>query len=174
MTEKEITSIALKLFAIYLLVQIVLAIPTVIASLVTTKEFLSPDLSVMWLWAAAAAAVIIGLATAVLLWRLASKALSTSPVVVKDNGVSRIEVSIFVALGLFLVVQSLVRISYISAGAYVQYVRTEPGEVALQTYVLLAAHVFQGLIGLSLVLRTDGWVSLLRRIRNAGLPGKNR
>jgi hypothetical protein len=171
MTEREITSLALKLFAIYLLVQLVLAIPMLVASLVTAKDFFGPDLSALWLWGAAAASVVIALLAAVSLWALARKALSKSPSAIGESRFSGIEGGIFAALGLFLIVQSLVRFSYVTAGAYVQYVRTEPGEIALQTAVLMGAHLFQGLVGLSLVLRTDGWVSLLRRIRNAGLSG---
>jgi hypothetical protein len=169
MTEREITSLALKLFAIYLLVQMLLAVPTLVATLGTAKDYLGPSFSALWLWGAAAAAVVIGLVAAVFLWKVANKALSKPTDGIGGSSFSSIEAAVFSALGLFLVVQALTRFSYVSAGAYVQYVRVEPGEVTLQTAVLMVAHILQGLIGLSLILRTDGWVSLLRRIRNAGL-----
>jgi hypothetical protein len=169
MTGREITSLALKLFAIYMLVQMILAIPTLIASLVTAKDLLGSDFSALWLWGAAAAAVVVGLVVAVFLWKVASKALANPTDGIRVNVFSDIEAAVFAALGLFLVVQALVRFSYVSAGAYVQYVRVEPGEVSLQTSVLMVAHILQGLVGLSLILRTDGWVSLFRRLRNAGV-----
>lgn len=173
MTAKEITSLALKLFAIYLLVQMILAIPTLIASLVTTKEFLGPELSALWLWGASAAAVLIGLVAAWILWKLANKTLSKTSGERNETSFSGNEAAIFAALGLFLVVQALVRFFYVSAGAYVQYVRVEPSEVPLQTTVLMVAHIAQGLVGLSLILRTEGWMSLLQKIRYAGLHKKN-
>jgi len=169
MTEREVTSLALKLFAIYVLVQMILAIPTLIASLVTAKEILGSDISALWLWGASVAAVIVGLVAAVFLWKVASKTLSKPTSGTRESFFSSIDAAVLSALGLFLVVQALVRFSYVSAGAYVQYVRVEPGELPLQTAVLMVAHIIEGVVGISLILRTDGWVSLFRRVRNAGV-----
>lgn len=171
MTEREITTLALKLFAIYVLVQMLLAIPTLIGSLVAVKNVLGPEPSAFWLWGAAATAVLLGLLSAVFLWSLATKALSKPPSGAGEGGGSGSEAAIFSALGLFLVVQALVRFSYVSVGAYAQYVRVDPREVKLQTVVLMIALILEALIGLSLILRTTGWVSLHRRVRNAGLSG---
>lgn len=169
MTEREITSLALKLFAIYVLVQMLGAIPTLIVSLATAKDFLGSALPVLWLSGAAVTAVLIALTTASLLWKLASKALSKTSGEREENSFYRIEAAILSGLGLYLIVQALIRLSYGSAGAYVQYVVSEPGEIPIQTAVLLIVHILEAVIGLSLILRTDGWVSLLRRVRNAGL-----
>lgn len=171
MTRSGITSLALKLFAIYLLVQMLLAIPYLIASLAITKDFLAPEHSSLWLWGATATAVLVGIISTVFLWNIANKLVSNRAEEVTGNGFPDVEAAVLGVLGLFLAVQAIVHFASVSAGAYVQYVNTQPPEVSLQTEVEMVALVIQGLIGLSLILRTDGWVLLFRRIRTAGVSG---
>lgn len=174
MTEREITSVALKLFAVYLLVQLLLAFPTVIASLASAKDVFGRHLSGLWLWGAAAMAIMIAIAAALVLWRLANKALAATSGGKERNSFLGIEWAVFSALGLFLLVQALIHFSYVSAGAYVQYVQVDSGDITLQTAVQMGAYIFEAIIGLSLILRTDGWVLMLRKLRNAGVPNPRR
>jgi len=169
MTNNELTALALKLFAIYLLVEMLLAIPTLIVTLGSAKDTLGTGLSELWIWVGVVAAVLIGLSTALLLWNVANRALFKVTNGTGGGGFPAIETAVFAALGIFLIIEGLISFLYVSAGAYVQYVSVEPGGVRLQAAVLMVAHFTQCLIGVSLILRTDGWLSFLYRIRNAGL-----
>lgn len=169
MTRREITSLALKLLAIYLLVQIILAIPNLFPLYSMGREVYETNYSALALYGAAVAAIVIGLAAAFLIWQLANRAMERTTHEAEDKTLSGLEPAILAALGLFLLIDAIVSFSYLSSSAYMQYMGSEPSEIALQTKAQLSAYGLQVVIGISLILRSEGWERLLRNARTAGL-----
>lgn len=173
MNNKQLTTLALKLFTIYVLAQALLSIPLLATSLTYLRNGPAGISKDMWLWLLALAAILITFILAIVLWRFAGKVMAASGAEEKLSVPEGLEPLILAALGIFLSVQALVRLTGLSAGAYMQASQHATATVSLETTAALLAYLFQLLVGVSLVLRASGWVALLRRIRSAGLSGKD-
>lgn len=172
MTEKEITGLALRLFAIYILVQMILAIPSLINSVIMMRESVIGDPGTTWLWFAGVAVIIISLGLAWFLWKKGLNTTRTEHSTNAASSISNVEPAIFTALGIFLVIQALVHLSYLFTGAYVQSTNVHNDDIPLSTITYIVAYLFQVVVGASLALRTNGWINVLNKLRHAGLTSK--
>lgn len=176
MTGREITSLSIKLFAIYVLVNAVLAIPTFVMTLVgfAGQSYLTPES--VWFWALGVIAVLSLLVLFVVLWRLANRFVephedtsdNTSPLAIDEPFVLS-------ALGLYLSFDGLMRIATLSVRTYVSVGQNHVSlstAANAETIAYIVCYCFQVIFGLTLVLRSRGWAALLHRLRNAGLAAK--
>ena len=172
MTNKELTSVAIKVFSIYVLVQAILSVPYLANALVTHGGFFENQRSsnfILGLLGITAFALLVLLA--IFLWKLANKIVdkSTAPVNADEN--SKIDASLLVSLlGLYLTFDGLLRLGYVCVSAFAQ--TQDGGELALQTKAYIAGYIIQVSIGLTLVLKSEGWLRFMRWLQRAGLKDK--
>ena len=174
MTNRELTSVALKVFAIYILVQVSLALPQSIYSFIYVRDFHEPRLSDFWLWIAGVAAICAALLIALFVWRLSVQVVRH----VEHEEVAapqpHIEPFILSVLGVFLIVQAMVELVYLITSAYIQAANPDnPEGVSTETIAYISGYLLQTIIGVTLVIRAKGWVGLLGRLREAGLSDKS-
>ncbi len=172
MTNKELTSVAIKVFSIYVLVQVILSVPYLTNALVSHGVFFENQSSNnLLLGLLGAAALVLLLFLAIFLWKLANKVVAKSSAqTVEDKG-SKIDASFLISLlGLYLTFEGLLRLGYTCASAFMQ--TQDGGELSLQTKVYVVGYLIQVTMGLTLVIKSKGWVRLLRWLQGAGLKGK--
>jgi|GEM_PF-5376277 len=175
MTGRELTSLAIRLFAIYVLVRAVLAIPALVQVLygLGGQAYLTPDSA--WFWGVGAFAVVLLVVLAVVLWRLATRFVGPAPAASGDGPSMTVdEPFVLSVLGLYLAFKGLLQIAFLAIGAYSALGPTGPLEHGLkaQTIAYMLGYLVQLLLGLTLILRSHGWAALLRRLREAGLKAK--
>lgn len=170
MSSREITIVALKVFALYVLLQFALGIPQTVNSFLYVQNSSVADVTFWWIWLVGVAVLIgIGL-IGFLLWRFADAISETAQRTGSNEPSWQLESVVLSALGVFLVVQALIRLVHLSTSAYLQAsVLEDPDNVSAETIAQIAAYVIQALIGMSLVRKVNGWIRLLRRFREAGL-----
>lgn len=170
MTERELTGLALRLFAIYVLVELLLNLPGVFVALAGVNEWTAWMPVGLWFGAGLAGSLIVGLGITVLLWRLAGRALTGSVTTVESGQTTGLELIVLSALGLYLLLQGIGRSAF--AAVAIQQSRLAAGSVGIgwEAGIGLAVPLLQALIGLSLILRSRGWAVWLRRLRDAGTP----
>lgn len=173
MTNKEITALALKVFAIYVLVQTLLAVPMFVRA-ITSNFYNKEGLTTYTSLGIGILAIAILLGVGISIWKLSnrviSKTVSSSQI---QTGPNTTEEFILSALGLYLAFKGLLSVLYMSVSAYTQlYGQHTPQEVSPETVAYLVGNFIQVFVGLSLILRARGWVVLLRKFREAGLETK--
>jgi len=172
MTGREITSLAIKLFAIYVLVRAVLAIPALVQVLYGPggRAFLAPE--TIWLWGIGAIAVALLIVLAVVLWRLAGRVVRAAPgASTEAPSVAVDEPFVLSVVGLYLAFKALLQIAFLAVGAYAALGPLQQ-DFQAQTIAYIAGYVVQLVLGLALMLRSRGWALVLRRLREAGLKAK--
>jgi len=171
MTNKELTSVAIKVFAIYVLVQAILSVPLLVNAMATYgfSEHRSGGSILLWLLGAAAFILLVGLT--VFLWKLATRVATQASAQVEDGKSSKVDDGFLISLlGLYLTFEGLLRFGYTCTSLYIQNQSTE--EYSAQTLAYVIGYLIQVVIGLSLILKAHGWLALLRWLREAGLKGK--
>ncbi|MEJ2508480.1 MAG: hypothetical protein P8009_03190 [Gammaproteobacteria bacterium] len=176
MTGREITSLAIKVFAIYVLVRAVLTIPVLVQVLygLGGQAYLNPESA--WSWGLGAVAVLSLLVLFVVLWRLANKFVPPADQRSTDDNVVAVDGAFVLSvLGFYLTFEGLMRIAFLSIGAYASMNHSDGRlihDVKWQTIAHLLCYLLQAAVGLSLILRGNGWAALLNRLRHAGLKAK--
>lgn len=176
MTGRELTSLAIKVFAIYVLVDAVYAVAGLVTTLLANRQWAYARLPFIWFWALGAVAVVLLFTFCVVLWRLSKR-------LVKPAGVSRgapgdapiSEAFALSLLGLYLVFEGLLRIAFLAEGAYAALAGTGGSlahGISNQTVVYTGCYTVQIIVGLTLILGGHWWARLLRRLREAGLGAK--
>lgn len=176
MTGRELTSLAIKVFAIYVLVQAVFAVAGLVVVLHEGRTWLSQGLSTFWIWALGAVAAALLFIFVVVMWRLSRKIVQPPPFGLPEtNAASITEAFVLSVLGLYWVFEGLLRSALLSLGTYAalsSFAGTEVHGVWARTIAYLGCYGVQIVVGLTLILRTNGWAALLRRLREAGLGSK--
>ena len=170
MTNKEITSVAIKAFAIYVLVQAILSVPmlTSVATTYLYNEYRETGQFLLWL--VGAASFIFLLIVVVLLWKLANTVVSQTSEETTDGRPTSIDAHFLISLlGLYLSIDGLLRFGYACLSAFTLIQETDlPGQAI--GYIIIA--LVQVLIGITLIIKAEGWLSLINSLRTAGLKGK--
>ena len=172
MTSRELTVVAVKVFAIYVLVQAVLLVPTTLQSLFSAGfRYASGDIK-LYLFAIGAVSVSIlaSFAVGIMLWRHSGKILSGSEESEPAVDAGELEPIVLSALGIFLSVWGLVRLANLGAAVYIMSRGME--QVRGESIAQLIAYLFQVIIGISLVIGSKGWAALLQRLRYGGLENR--
>ena len=171
MTTNELTSVAIKVFAIYILVHAILSIPTFIA----TFSGLHFDRSNSWteqvFWLLSVSSIVLLLIITVLVWKLAGRVVEKASSDVEKSESCGIDESFLLSLlGIYLCVEAVMRFGFVSMSAYTQSQHIDG--VALQTIAYIAGYLFQFIIGSTLILKSSGWIRFIKWLRGAGLTEK--
>ena len=174
MTNREITALALKVFALYVMVHALLAIPTVVSAFVWADGiFMETDggrvASAMWFLGAGVVALVAAVVLALGLWWLARRLVSRVedvPVTDSRSNALNIESVVMAALGLYLTVTALVILGYLGPSLYLGEISGLDTETPAYDLAKVLAYSAQALIGLSLALRPCGWLKLLSRAQS--------
>lgn len=168
MTNKEITSLAIKVFAIYVLIQVISGIAQISAGL---DSFFQGDEKLLFLMPFIAMAGLFIVFVA--LWKLAGSVMeqvNTNDSVVNDFKVD--QVFILNLVGFYIVFISLLGI--IQNGISLVYTNFEQGQdsVVSLNLVIPSQLIFYGisnliklLLGISLIIKPIGWAHLFKKIR---------
>ncbi len=171
MTTNELTSVAIKVFAIYVLVHAILSIPPFIVAYSGLGFDHSNGSSGQLFWFLATASVVILVVVTALLWKLAGRvAEKASSGVGKNESHGINEVFLLSLLGIYLSVDAVMRFGFVCIDAYTQSQHIDG--IALQTIAYIVGYLLQLIIGLTLIIKANGWVRLLKWLRGAGLMEK--
>ena len=170
MTSKELTAIALKLFAMYIAVHMVSGIPQIILAFTFLRDSADPMISEYGYVGVEIVALVIIAILAVMIWRLSNRVIDVADARKGIIPTENFEEFTLAVLGLFFVVTALSKIVYLTASAYVQ--ATDPNNIngfAVQSVSMFVSYGLQLVIGMTLVLRTKGWLRIYNSMREAGL-----
>ena len=167
MTNKELTSVAIKVFAIYVLVKAILSVP-IIASTATVHLLTKKQAAVdILLWSIGAATFVVLILIASGLWKLATNTAHPVNQGEVDQTEHNVDASFLISLlGLYVVINGLTRLGYSGVDAFW---RSQHDDISMQSIGYIVVAAIQVLIGISLILQKRGWLSLLERLRTAGL-----
>lgn len=171
MTPKEITSVAIKAFVIYILLQAIFSIPVLASSLLNYgfSEYGEPSDIFLWLLGLVSFVVVIVLA--VLMWKLANGVVEQAKT--SDDATENQTITqdfLISLLGFYLVLEGLIQLGYSSFSSYTTLQQNI--ELTAQQIFYVVANFVQIVIGLTLIIKAKGWASFLNWLRGAGLKGK--
>ena len=171
MNTKVISAIAFKLFAIYIVVTIILAVPTVAGTFIAMKSW-SPnfDDNIIWPILIITGTIVVAFIVFKGLWRLSNKTINDiSEVNVTDNkfDIKAFEKTLFIFLGLYFSITAFVETPNIATSLWVRSQTTEG--IVLVDYAWLFSIIAQLIIGLNLIRKPNQWLLF---IRNMGLSKK--
>jgi len=170
-TTRELTGVAIKVFAIYILVQAIAGLPLLANALVfNALDGITSNNETLY-WLLGGASFIALLILAVLMWNLANRVVrQTSDQLPKDESFGITESFLISLLGVYLTVEGIQGFAYATTSTLV--IMQENREFAVQNIAYLVGNFLQIIIGLSLMLKASGWANFLRWLRTAGLKGK--
>lgn len=168
MPTKIVTAIAFKLFAIYVIVSAVIALPSLAGTVIAIKnQTVGFDNNILWPIAITIGTIIITFIAFKILWKLGSSCLESSSTLMnddKDSEVQALERTLFLVLGVYFTVSAFVEFPNM---ATLLWARSQtPTGTTLQDYAWLVSVMTQFIIGLLLINKLDKWLLLLR---NAGV-----
>lgn len=168
MSNKEITRLALKLFAIYIIVQVILSTPLLFQTYVLLNHGLLYS-SQTWFLAISILTLVLLVLLSIGIWKLSN---STASQMISNPHCKLSAFSEEFALsllGLYLIVYGLSKTVFVSIGAYLSAgdesnVNHEYAQILVYVLVYLTIVI----IGMSLVIKAKGWAELLSRLRMLG------
>lgn len=171
MNSKVISAIAFKLFAIYVVVSIIVATPTVVGTFIAMKRQ-STNFEANFFWPALIItfSIVVTFLIFKVLWRLGNSAINNiSEINVTDNkfDIVALEKALFIFLGLYFSITAFVELPNIATSFWVR--SHTPTGVLLIDYAWLFSIIAQLIIGLSLIKKPNQWLLF---IRNMGLSNK--
>jgi len=168
MNTKVISAIAFKLFAIYVVVSAIVAIPTVMGIFLALKKQLSDfDVGFIWPSLIIISSAIVTFFVFKALWKLGDSIIhNISEINVPDDqfDIGAFEKTLFVFLGLYFSISAFVEFPDIATSLWVR--SHTPAGILPLSYASLASTAAQLIIGLSLIKKPNQWLSF---IRNAGV-----
>lgn len=168
MNNTDLSKLALKLLAIYVAVQGLLAMPQLFGSYVMLSNG-SEYSSTAWFIAIAITAIIALFALSVVIWKLSN---NTKTVIAKNTSTSSHPISeefCISILGLYLIIYGLTNMLFAASFAfYASQSHSNISYESTKSIVYSAVYLIVSLIGLSLIIKTKGWASLLNKLRLAG------
>jgi len=173
MTSNEITAVAFKVFAIYVFVNMLLAIPSFVQAV--SSNFYNDDSSTPYLAVGATAlACLLLIGITISIWKLSvsitKRAISSTH---EKSDFNMSEGFILSVVGLYLAFEGAQSIFYNLIGIYMQlHGKYGTHEVEPESLAYLFSYVVQVVFAFSLIFRAEGWSSVLTRIRESGLNAK--
>ncbi len=166
MTRKESTIIALKCYAIYIIVQLIVSLPILVGICLKLGRFGQHDTSAFFIASISFLSVVFCLATAFFLWKLANSLLikETMPEPVSGEiGVDEVMKIILTCMGVYFAINAV--IAFPSAFVDFQISRSNVDYQPLVSVVSLASVVLQIIFGCLLIAKPAKWVKKIRAIR---------
>ena len=172
MKTREITSLALKLFALYLLSQALINVPSIMGVYLAIESRNTDNPSHEWLWVSGVVSILCAIVIAILIWKLANKSLIES---LKNDSESSdlnivptdFERIIYWALGLFFLVSSISSIPFSFYSAYASVNNDLSFGLNTGHILHISSDLFQALIGITLILYPGHWSSLFTQVRRS-------
>lgn len=169
MKTREVTSLALKLFSLYLLLEIFFGIP-VLFGMYVMAELKPEEAEGLWLIGIGVAVILFAFVLAMAIWKLANRSLIESLKKESDSKVlkivpNEIELIAFTIVGLYLVVTSLSSLLISLGSAYTQVNETLSFGIETESIVIIITGTVQLLLGVSLVVYPRKWSLLFARVR---------
>jgi hypothetical protein len=163
MTRKETTAIALKCFAIYILSSVIFSLPSLVAVGQMLNNSQERGSSSIWAILIPALSVIIGIATALLIWKTTNSLLTkeTSSPDTGEIGVNGVMKIILACMGIYFAINALIYLP----GAFVSYQFS--AQVDSPNPGARMALIAQGLrltFGCLLIAMPGRWVKAIRSI----------
>jgi len=173
MNNKEITAIALKVFAIYLLAQVIIQLPSIYGFFLAMSNWV--DLNIKnFLWIPAVlliATLSVAVIVARLLWKLSSGITEKSAGELQVENSSKVPSDfhefIFFVLGLFVLIEGLFSIpSAVMSGFQAS---ASPGETGVSGNIIVwfLSDLLLIILGLSLMFKRKNWVALYKKLKYA-------
>ena len=163
MSTREVLAIAIKLFSIWILVQVFWMSPTLIA-LLTTVESWQGNIMPEWVYVAFITAFIcVGVAISVVLYQISNSVLTTTPSKGDIEASEQTKIFLLQLGGVYFLITAFVyfppSISFIW--------QPNPAQESYPFYYFLTpfSHILQALAGAWLVLHPSWWSLLLRKLR---------
>lgn len=165
MTRKEATAIALKCFAIYILSQVIISIPSFASLGLKLKYMGSETPSNTWAIVIPALSVILGITTAFLIWKFTNSLLTkeTTPDENSgDLGVNGIMKIVLACMGVYFVIDAAIAVPY--AFVNLQLARTNPSFKMELCIMNLVTQILEITFGSLLITKPGKWVMAIRSI----------
>ena len=168
MSNTELSKLALKVFSIYVFVQVILAIPQFFQAYVMLSSG-SEYNSAKWFMFIAAAALVLLFFLSVAIWKLSN---NTNAIISKNTDDSSTHISQGFALsilGIYLIVYGLTRMTIVATSAYyTAQTSSDINYVITQSVIYMTVYLIAALLGMSLIVKSKGWLLLLNKLRLAG------
>jgi len=158
MNTKEVSAIAIKFFAFWLLIYTVAQIPSLLIGINNLHSYSQQDISPTNYSLLIVVSLFIGLLASFLLFRVSNSILNSIPVNSEEEKINVSQGFLLQLGGVYFIVtaiSSLVNISRI----YVQE------HVETSSYIVLATIIFRLLVGISMLMSSKRWVYMLNKIR---------
>ena len=168
MNNTEITKVALKVFAVFVMVQAILIIPSFFQAYMSLS--MGTDFNTSgWFITVSTISIALLFLLSFFVWRLSNK-LATSFTEHNINHSSLTSESFILSiLGLYLIFEAIKNFSISSVGLfYAIETSTQSESKFTQIGVYLLVYFIQFIIGLTLIIKTKGWLSVLNKLRVAG------
>ena len=168
MSNTDLSKLALKIFSIYVILQVILAIPQFFQAYVMLSNS-SEYNSAKWFMFIGATAVVALFLLSVAIWKLSN---NTKAIISKNTDNSSAPISeefVLSILGIYLIVYGLTRMTVVATSAY--YSTQSSNDInyeITQSVIYVAVYLIAALLGLSLIIKSKGWSSLLNKLRRAG------
>jgi hypothetical protein len=157
MNTREITAIAIKLLAIWLLVHVIIYIPSLAVAFTSVQNFNQTELPQWLYYALVASSLIIGFLAAILLMRTSNSVLALTST---ESTGSNIDQTFLLQLaGIFFIVSVLAGLPGILLNL------GKISSVETDTVFYLGGKLFELGVGLYLLIKPSVWVRLLNRLR---------
>ncbi|MCG8016216.1 MAG: hypothetical protein JAY97_08375 [Candidatus Thiodiazotropha sp. 'RUGA'] len=170
MNPREITSLALKLFALYLLVQALVNVPAILGVYLSIEYRVNETPAHNWLWVAGLITIICAVIIAGLIWKLANKSLnqllnSEGNSKALDLVPSNIELVIYSALGMFLFISAFSSLVFSFASTYASVNNGLSSGIRTEHFLIIGTSATEMLIGAFLALYPKKCSILFAEIR---------
>ena len=182
MNNKQLTIVALKAVAIYLLIQVLISLSNTAGMLITLNTWFEwaewAERAVIFVWISGISVVAISLGLAYFVWRLANSVAKSmigeeTKTIIDIPNEKNIETILLSILGLFLIVYGISTFSYAIAHIKTMAASKQfPDGVPADYIVYTVAQALILLMGVSLVVKPSKWGALLQKFRTLGLENK--
>ena len=168
MNSREITSLAFKLLAIYVLVAI---LSQVSQFWLFFRDFFQYDSTWFYYLPIVTIGVLVGLFF--LLWSLSNIVIQTSTKNNEDDENLKVDqIFILSLLGFYLLPQGIFELSRVLISEYINnnssYNHSVNDGLEQMVYIYIAASLIKIIISISLIFKTNGWAALFKKIRYLG------
>jgi len=159
MTPREITSIAVKFFGIYLLVNVVLYLPSMIVSITALQQYYQENFDTSIFIIVVGAFLILGVAVSFALFKFANSIAKQAPAQTDTpSGLS--QAFLLQVLGIYFVVSALSAFPGIGISVFKSTAGTDYSKLFLGF-----GYLFQLVVGLYLLIKPKFWLHLLNKFR---------
>lgn len=158
MSSKEVSAIAIKIFGIWLLVNVVMYSPTMILTLTRLEMDAEQQFSPTIYYWVTGAFLVVGIACSMALFRAANSILSNSGL----SNESDINISQRFLLQIVGVYFSVTAFSSLP-GMGIRFFKEN--DIALSNYLYFAGYIFQLCVGLYLLIKPTVWAQWLAKLR---------